>query len=656
VIDTIAAPGAKATSGTAAWLDANIQYLNSEFARIASLLEHALDLGGEAAVDAACLAVGEARARVPGAPAVDFLESSFVLTPFERDLVLMAAGVEMHSGIAALCAAASVGPSQGFATFGLALTALSDGHWSALLPSRPLRRWRLLEVAEERPLISAPLRVEERVLHYLAGVNDIDQRLAPLVRHIHPGPLIGESHERQVSRILATLGDAIDAWPIIQLHGSDADGQLEVAARVAAGCGYLLYVIEEENVPRGGYECSAFAALWAREQALLGAGLLIDGHGGPAEGPGKELADILAGPVFLIGSEPRTTWRRSVDFEVDHPDARERRGLWLAALGPETNPGGEEIDIIASQYRMSARTIAQIGDAHRRGPGFDQRALLRAVSGARPCSTLSDLAQRIEPMAYLDDLVLPASVLETLGQIAAQVRHRPTVYEAWELGPQGSRGLGISALFAGESGTGKTMAAEALASELGLGLYRIDLSMVVSKYIGETEKNLRCVFEAAEDTGVILLFDEADALFGKRSDVKDSHDRYANIEVGYLLQRMESYRGLAILTTNLKTAIDRSFQRRLRFVVQFPFPDLAQRERIWRMAFPSATPTAELDYARLARVNASGGSIRNIVVNAAFRAAQAGKPVSMAHVVAAAQDEYAKSEKQLAEGDFKEWV
>ncbi|HEX8116017.1 MAG TPA: ATP-binding protein [Pyrinomonadaceae bacterium] len=219
-----------------------------------------------------------------------------------------------------------------------------------------------------------------------------------------------------------------------------------------------------------------------------------------------------------------------------------------------------------------------------------------------------------------------------------------------------NRGLGVSALFAGESGTGKTMAAEVLANELRLDLYRIDLSQVVSKYIGETEKNLRRVFDAAEEGGAILLFDEADALFGKRSEVKDSHDRYANIEISYLLQRMEAYRGLAVLTTNLKPALDSAFVRRLRFVVQFPFPDATQRADIWRRVFPEGVPTEGLDPSKLARLNVAGGHIRNIALHAAFIAAEAGEPVRMIHLLRAAQGEYAKLEKPLTESEKGGWV
>jgi SpoVK/Ycf46/Vps4 family AAA+-type ATPase len=215
--------------------------------------------------------------------------------------------------------------------------------------------------------------------------------------------------------------------------------------------------------------------------------------------------------------------------------------------------------------------------------------------------------------------------------------------------------VGISALFCGESGTGKTLAAEVLAHELELDLYRIDLSSVVSKYIGETEKNLRRVFDAAEDSGSILLFDEAEALFGKRSEVKDSHDRYANIEISYLLQRMEAYRGLAILTTNMKAALDRAFQRRLRFVVTFPFPDSELREAIWRRVFPAAAPLGAIDYRRLARLNLPGGNIRNIALHAAFLAADSRVPVAMPHLLAAAHAESAKLERPLSEAETRGW-
>ena len=228
--------------------------------------------------------------------------------------------------------------------------------------------------------------------------------------------------------------------------------------------------------------------------------------------------------------------------------------------------------------------------------------------------------------------------------------------DRWAFAAKDSRGLGVTVLFSGESGTGKTFAAEVVAADLALDLYRVDLSQVVSKYIGETEKNLRRVFEAAEGSGAILLFDEADALFGKRSEVKDSHDRYANIEVSYLLQRMESYHGLAILTTNHKAALDSAFVRRLRFIVPFPFPDPAEREAIWRSVLPAAAPVSGLDFGALARLNLAGGTIRNVALKAAFLAADAGTPITMSHLRSAAHTEAAIRERPLADTETRGWA
>ncbi|WP_009917495.1 ATP-binding protein, partial [Burkholderia humptydooensis] len=260
---------------------------------------------------------------------------------------------------------------------------------------------------------------------------------------------------------------------------------------------------------------------------------------------------------------------------------------------------------------------------------------------------LDTLAQRIDSRTAFDDLVLPPFVAAQLREIAAQLRDRQTVYDDWGFGRGQTRGLGIAALFAGESGTGKTMAAEAIANAARVDLYRIDLSSVVNKYIGETEKNLARLFDAAETSGAILLFDEADALFGRRSDVKDSHDRYANIEVAYLLQRIETYRGLAILTTNMKSALDRAFLRRIRFVVNFPFPDAAARESIWRRQFPAAAPLGAIDFGALARLNLAGGHIRSVALNAAFKAAGGGGAIDQAALMDAARAEYAKLERSF---------
>ena len=268
---------------------------------------------------------------------------------------------------------------------------------------------------------------------------------------------------------------------------------------------------------------------------------------------------------------------------------------------------------------------------------------------------LDELGRRVEPRATMDDLVLPAQQRVVLDEIVSHVRQRALVHEEWGFSAVLRRGLGVTALFAGGSGTGKTLAAEVVAGTLGLDLFVIDLSQVVSKYIGETEKNLRRVFDAAERGGAVLLFDEADALFGRRSEVKDSHDRYANIEVSYLLMRMEAYRGLAILTTNMRKALDSAFLRRLRFVIEFAFPGPAERAEIWRRVIPPGAPADRLDFARLGQLTVTGGNIRNIALSAAFLAADEGAPIAMRHMKAAARTEYVKLDRSLTPAEVAGW-
>jgi hypothetical protein len=353
-------------------------------------------------------------------------------------------------------------------------------------------------------------------------------------------------------------------------------------------------------------------------------------------------------PLLVSSRDAGLPCRRpALLFEVAKPTPDEQRLLWSAALGAAE--ASAAVPHLVSQFDLGAGAIAASCRTARADPRFATApaAALWAACRAQARPRLDHLAQRIAVAAGWDDLVLPPMQRQMLADIVVQVRQRARVYEEWGFAARGSRGLGVSALFAGVSGTGKTMAAEVLAGLLDLDLYRIDLSSVVSKYIGETEKNLRQVFDAAEEAAAILLFDEADAIFGKRSEVKDSHDRYANMEVSYLLQRMEAYRGLAILTTNMKNALDPAFLRRLRFVVQFPYPEAAQRAAIWSRIFPPATPTEGLDWQRLSRLNVAGGNIRNIALNAAFLAAEAGGPVRMIEILRAARGEYGKMERPM---------
>jgi SpoVK/Ycf46/Vps4 family AAA+-type ATPase len=315
------------------------------------------------------------------------------------------------------------------------------------------------------------------------------------------------------------------------------------------------------------------------------------------------------------------------------PSALRRAGVQIEAA--ETDVAAGIFDLALDEVEAAARDVAA-------GTSLWLACRERARSG------LGALATVIIPRATWDDLVVPAQQAEQLRALVGSVRQRSTVLDDWGFDARGTRGLGSTALFAGPSGTGKTMAAEVIANELQLDLVHIDLSQVVSKYIGETEKHLRRVFDAAEAGGAVLLFDEADTLFGKRSEVRDSHDRYANLEVGYLLQRMEAFRGLAILTTNTRSALDSAFTRRLRSIVTFPYPDPALRAALWGKAFPAATPVVELDVAGLAAIDVPGGGISAIALTAAYLAAEDGGPVRNGHLRTAARWELAKSGRSVS--------
>ena len=541
------------------------------------------------------------------------------------------------------------------------MAALPDAHWSALSPSAPLRYWRLIEVANGDVLTTNPLRIDERVLHYLVGVSQLDERLDGLFEPVAVPEGLPPSH-RAVAHEIALLWSRTESRaPAVQLTGGDT-GKLAVAAAASAALGLQLCAIRAADVPVSATELEALARLWEREAILSGVALLVDCQDADdANGlrPALALLERVRSLCIVAGGDELGARDRNfVRLDVNKPDGSEQQDLWRDALGPLAHGLNGQISALTSQFDLGTRDIqaASVGILQGVPRGMEPGDLLWDACRVRSRSGLEGLAQRIEPAAGWDELVLPEPQRETLREISSHVRHRAKVYEEWGFAARSSRGLGISGLFAGASGTGKTMAAEVLANELRLDLYRIDLSQVVSKYIGETEKNLRRVFDAAEAGGAILLFDEADALFGKRSEVKDSHDRYANIEVSYLLQRMESYRGLAILTTNMKNALDAAFLRRIRFLVQFPFPDAEQRAGIWRRIFPSDTPTVGLDEHKLARLNVAGGNIRNIALNAAFLAADAEEPVRMKHLLRAARSEYAKLEKPLTEVETGGWV
>jgi hypothetical protein len=633
------------------WQERNQCALVAEFAALRRRLD------GEA------VAARASEGAAGGSPtAIEALAEIFELSAFERELLLLLAGVEMDSALAQRVAELAGGKRSGV-TFSLAMATLGSPHWSALASTSPLRKWRLIALEAGHGLTTAPLRIEERVLHYLAGTNRLDARLEDVLFRKAPPEWMDDDHFKLGDEILRRLeadaaGGAAGAG-IAHLCGDDELGQEGVASLVAHRSGRQLYLLRHEDTPAAGAELEQFLHLWMRERLLLPAMLLLQWGNETPSTAARQLAERVPGTLMIASREPLRLHRAVECHQVDKPAPAAQLRLWQDALGPAAEEAATVLGDIAQQFRLSAETIVAIA-ASVDGQGVDEKEPLsaRLWSACRVHSRprLEVLAERIVPAAKWDDLVLPEAPTLVLRQLAAQSRNRMKVYETWGFAANGRRGLGLSALFSGPSGTGKTLAAEVLAAELHLDLYRIDLSAVVSKYIGETEKNLKQVFDAAEAGGSMLLFDEADALFGKRTEVKDSHDRYANIEVGYLLQQMESFLGLAILTTNMKSTLDKSFQRRLRFTVDFPFPDALQRQEIWARVFPARTPTKGLDYGRLAALNMTGGNIRNIALNAAFLAADTRAPVGMAHILQAAQLEAIKTERPIAEMETRGWV
>jgi len=585
----------------------------------------------------------------------------FGLSSFETDLLLLCAGVELDQALARACGEARGLSGAALPTFGLARAALPGPHWSAIGPQGPLRRWRMVEVGPGDLLTDSPLRIAERVLLQLVGEAQLDHQLIPFVEPARPAGL-AESQRRVARQLVAVWAEHSDplSAPLVRLHGGTADDRRAVLVAACDMAGLSAYEMAARSVPATPADLETLSRVWEREALLADRALLLT-TGATAETGDHDLLSAFAaatgGFVAVSGGPWRPGGNREVvSLEVPPPTVPEQRTAWAAGLRPHATE--ELVDRLVSQFTLGpaaieavcaeAVTVAATGDA----------ALGKAageVCVRRPRPRLDGLAAPVAAAATWDDLVLPEPQRHALHAIVRHVRHRALVQHGWGFGERAT-GLGVSALFAGGSGTGKTMAAEVLATELGLSLYRVDLSGVVSKYIGETEKNLGRVFDAAEASGAILLFDEADALFGKRSEVRDSHDRYANIEVSYLLQRMESYGGLAILTTNLADALDQAFLRRLRFVVRFPFPDADQRAELWRKAFPRPTPTVGLDPGRLATLQVTGGNIRNIALGAAYRAAEAGSPVSMAHVLAATLDEYEKQERPLTPAEVQGWT
>ena len=623
------------TGDTSDWEERNGEYLAASLRWLRSLLDG--DDGYAAAATRAAAGEGSP------APALSLLGKLLGLSQFELDTLLLAVAPELDPSIADRYASVQGAASP---TFGLALRLLPNPAWHVLSPGGALRYWRLVEVDRRAgtPLVGSPLIADEHIVNYLKGLEHLDHRLEAHVRVLPPRRDDELSAgQREASATLLThwrSAQSTGAGDVAEVRGATSDVRL-VVAHAASTSGFTAYRCGIDTLRAAG-EPEAFIRLWRREARLFPLALCVEADSADPDAASRVAAFAQRCDVpTVLASRDGTRAETALTVTAPAPDGLDRRDAWRARL-----TDAALADELAEQFILDLPTIAELAAGPETG--------LRAACRARTRPRLEDLAQRIEPRARWNDLVVPQEADVQLRALTAQVKHRTTVYQDWGFAEKTNRGLAITALFAGPSGTGKTLAAEVIAAELELDLYRVDLSTVVSKYIGETEKQLRLVFDEIERAGAVLLFDEADSLFGKRSEVRDSHDRYANLEVSYLLQRMEAYRGLAILATNLRQSLDHAFLRRLRFVVTFPFPETEQRREMWQRAFPPDAPIDALDHDRLAALPASGGMIRNIALGAAFRAAELGVPVTMPLVLAAARDEFQKQQIPIRERDFKD--
>ncbi|MFL5384366.1 MAG: AAA family ATPase [Longimicrobiaceae bacterium] len=609
------------------------------------------------------------------------------LTALDAELLLVALAPEVEPRYERLYAYLQDDVTRRRPTVELALGLLCAG-WEErvagrgrLAPGAPLLRHRLLRLAEDPahpdpPLLGRSLRPAARVVDFLLGSDLPDAALAGVCTPLEPAARLDEL------LLPGALGEALEAvvhgaagggTALVHLRGPYGVGKRTTAEALCRAAGVRLLVVDVDRLLAAG-DAAARVGDLAREALLRGAALLWEGFDLLLADERRAVrAEVLRaaegrGATFLAGEE---AWEPAdappgqafYPVRLERPAYPERVRLWGALLNGDGAGEGVDVEALAGRFRLSggqirdaaatARTLARVRDPAEGRVSMDD---LQAACRLRATPRLAALARRVEPRHGWDDLVLPPDRVQQLREIVLAMRHRARVYHAWGFDRALSLGKGVNVLFTGPPGTGKTMAAGVVAGALGLELYRIDLSALVSKYIGDTEKNLARVFDEAEAADAVLFFDEADALFGRRSEVRDSHDRYANLEVAYLLQRMDEYEGVVILATNLRRNLDDAFVRRMHHAVEFLLPGERERLRIWERVFPAAAPRAPgLALEQLARrLEVPGGSIRNIALAAAFLAADGDGVIRMEHLACAARRELQKIGKALSDREVEE--
>jgi AAA+ superfamily predicted ATPase len=613
---------------------------------------------------------------------LEAIGQQFGLSDFELDVVLIALAPEFDLRYERLYGFLHDDVTRRHATVDLALnlrTCSAEEKIARLAhfaPDAPLIRHAVVHLVADPhhvrpPLLAHYLKVDNQIISAVLGRVGLDVRLAGFCRYLEAAsrldalPLAAEFCRALRALVLRARNERV---PLnLYFHGPRGTGRLAAAQALAGEIGSRLLHADLAHASEHGNEF-ALTVLF-REAAFHDAVLYLDGVDVLTRMEKAQACLSLVNAlkqsrgIVILASElaalPTGIASLDVaDIAFDPPNFSLRRSCWQTSLADcSIAASPAEIDVLASRFRLTAAQIRQAAMRARNRAQWRGAALSSPASAAEPTLTdlfaaarhqsgheLENLCRKIVPKQGWGDIVLPPDQEMQLREICDQVEFRQRVYADWGFDRKNSVGKGLNVLFAGPPGTGKTMAAEVIASDIGLDLFKIDLSRIVSKYIGETEKNLDRIFTAAESANAILFFDEADALFGKRSEVRDAHDRYANIEISYLLQKMDEYNGMTILATNLRQNMDDAFLRRLHAIVEFLFPDEGYRRRIWQVTFPREAPVADdVDFAVLAReVRLSGAYIRNIALLAAFYAASEARPIGLQHIARAARREHEK--------------
>ena len=645
-------------------------YLSDE--HVDAMLAHAaasrvIDWDDGTAVDAM-----EDEARVMETDGVDIRLRSLArragLDTHDVDILVIALAPDLDARFERLYGYLNDDVTRRRATIGLSLELAGLSPWSAdgrarLLTAAPLASGGLIFVEDpDRPFLSRSIRVPDRVAGHLLGDDRPDPAVADMLHG--PAPLAG-------SPLVDAIGRAIGAGVrLVYLHEKAGASGAALAVSALASAGRAAVAVDLDHA--GAVEELTRTASLAAREALLTSGGVVAGPVDSVLPGGLAVVTALAGlasadragagsPVVVLhgraGWDP--AWSKVVPLVISAGAATraERLGQWEATLAADA-PADLVSSDVTTQFLLSSDQVARAVEAARLQAGLANQPVsvgdLRAGARSQNGAGLAKLARRVEPGVGWDDLVLAPATADSLRALAGRARRRDQVLDEWGMRPGGGRGRGITVLFAGDSGTGKTMSAEVVAGDLGLDLYTVNLATVVDKYVGETEKNLERIFSEADGVNAVLLFDEADALFGKRSEVRDANDRYANIEVAYLLQRMETFDGIAILATNLRANVDDAFARRLDMIVDFPTPDVELRRALWDRCLALGVPRGndlDLDFCAKS-FELSGGNIRSIAITAAYLAADSGRPVDMEVLVRSVQQEYRKLGRLVVPGEF----